>query len=115
VEFSSGSGLKVGVIGWGSTFGSIREAVDIARARGRNVGALKITSLFPYHADIIREFMARCDEVLIPELNYEGQLATIIGHLHRKEVIRLNRVTGAPFPPSLILAKIEDLLEGGCL
>lgn len=115
VEFSNGSQLQVGVIGWGSTFGSILEAVNIARAKGFQVGALKITSLFPYHADVISEFMRRCDEVLIPELNYEGQLATLIGHLHRKDVIRMNRVTGTPFPPSLILARLEALMGGGSL
>ena len=110
VEFPGPAGRDVGVIGWGSTFGSILDAVNQARARGRNVGALKITSIFPFHALEIREFMGRCDEILIPELNYEGQLANLIGHLHRKDVVRLNRVTGIPFPPSAILSKIEDLV-----
>ena len=74
------------------------------------MGALKITSLFPYHADIIRGFMDRCEEVLIPELNFEGQLANLLGHLHRKDVLRLNRTTGVPFPVSAILEKIEEIL-----
>jgi 2-oxoglutarate ferredoxin oxidoreductase subunit alpha len=108
--FAPEGALEVGVIAWGSTFGAALEAVRIAQARDRKVGALKITSLSPYHADAIREFMARCREVLIPELNLEGQLANLIGHLHRKDVIRLNRVTGVPLPPSLILKKIEEAL-----
>lgn len=111
-EFSDGTHLDVGVIGWGSTFGSVLEAVTTARSRGFNVGALKITSLYPYHADDIRQFMNRCEEILVAELNYEGQLANLIGHLHRKDVHRLNRVTGTPMSPSLILAKLLALLEG---
>jgi 2-oxoglutarate ferredoxin oxidoreductase subunit alpha len=109
VEFSSGGKLDVGVIAWGSTFGSALEAVNRAQEKGLNVGALKITSLSPYHADVIRGFMDRCTEVLIPELNFEGQLANLLGHLHRKDVLRLNRTTGIPFPVSAIVEKIEEL------
>ena len=79
--------------------------------KGYQVGALKITSLFPYHEDEIREFMRRCDEVLIPELNLQGQLATLVGHLHSKDVVRMDRATGVPLPPSAILKEIEGLLE----
>ena len=109
VEFSSGGKLDVGAIAWGSTFGSALEAVNRAQEKGLNVGALKITSLSPYHADVIRGFMDRCTEVLIPELNFEGQLANLLGHLHRKDVLRLNRTTGIPFPVSAIAEKIEEL------
>jgi 2-oxoglutarate ferredoxin oxidoreductase subunit alpha len=110
-EFSPGGKMDVGVIAWGSTFGSALEAVDIARREGLKAGALKIAAIFPYHAEVIREFMDRCEEVLIPELNYEGQLANLIGHLHRKDVVRLNRTPGMPMPPSVILDKIRGMIE----
>jgi 2-oxoglutarate ferredoxin oxidoreductase subunit alpha len=112
-EYSAGGKLKVGVIGWGSTFGSILESVTLGRDRGYEVGALKIISLFPYHEAEIREFMNRCDDVLIPELNLQGQLANLIGHLHSKDVVRMDRATGVPMPPSAILKEIERLLEAG--
>ncbi|MBI4776091.1 MAG: 2-oxoacid:acceptor oxidoreductase subunit alpha [Deltaproteobacteria bacterium] len=102
--------MDLGVVGWGSNFGSVHEAVNRACERGLKVGALKLTSIYPYHEDAIRDFMSRCDEVLIAELNFEGQLANLIGHLHRKEVIRLNRVTGLPMPPSVIYKKILEIL-----
>ena len=108
--FSRDEGMDVGVIAWGSTFGSALEAVLGAQKKGLKVGALKITSIFPYHAEVIRTFMDRCKEILIPELNYEGQLANLIGHLHGKDVARLNRVTGLPMPASAIYGKIETLL-----
>ena len=102
--------MGVGVIAWGSTFGAALEAVLEAQKAGLRVGALKVTSLFPYHADSIRGFMDRCEEILIPELNLEGQLANLIGHLHKKDVVRLNRVTGVPIPASDILDKIRALV-----
>ena len=72
------------------------------------MGALKVTSLFPYHAEAIRAFMKKCKEVLIPELNYEGQLANLIGHLYGKDVVRLNRTTGMPMPASVIYERITE-------
>jgi 2-oxoglutarate ferredoxin oxidoreductase subunit alpha len=110
LEFSNGESLEVGVIAWGSTFGSALEAVRNAQKKGSKVGALKITSLYPYHAGLISQFMERCSEILIPELNYEGQLANLIGHLHRKGVMRLNQATGVPLAASAIIKKIEALL-----
>ncbi|MDB4444581.1 2-oxoacid:acceptor oxidoreductase subunit alpha, partial [bacterium] len=110
VEFSDGGSLDVGVVAWGSTFGSALEAVQKARGKGLKVGALKITTLFPYHAGVIRDFMERCGHILIPELNYEGQLANLIGHLYSKDVVRLNRVTGVPIPASAVLEQVESLV-----
>jgi len=108
--FFEGENMDLGVISWGSTFGAAIEAVKKARDEGRKVCALKITSIYPFHSDRIREFVGRCKEVLIPELNYEGQMANLIGHLHTKDVHRLNRVSGEPFTAKAILEKIRELL-----
>ena len=112
-EYSNGGHLDLGVISWGSSFGSVEEAIIKCRERGLSVGAMKITSIFPYHEDEIREFMEGCDEILIPELNARGQLAGLIGHLSSKEVVRLNHSTGVPIPPSAIVNKIEEMLGVG--
>jgi 2-oxoglutarate ferredoxin oxidoreductase subunit alpha len=109
-EFSPGGNLDVGVIAWGSTFGSVLEAVTRAQKQGLKVGAMKVTTLFPYHSELIREFMSRCKEILIPELNYSGQLANLIGHLHGKDVVRLNRTPGIPMAVAVILDKIREML-----
>jgi 2-oxoglutarate ferredoxin oxidoreductase subunit alpha len=110
VVYADEGPLNVGIIAWGSTFGSALEAALTGQEEGLKVGALKITSIFPYHADAIRAFMERCREILIPELNYEGQLANLIGHLYGKDVVRLNRATGVPIPASAILEKVRELI-----
>lgn len=112
-EFFGDTEIDLGIIGWGSTFGSVFEATREARQKGMKVSALKITSIYPYHEDKIRTFMQKCKTVLIPELNFEGQLANLLGHLDSKDVHRLNLVTGSPIPPSTILAEIERLINGG--
>lgn len=110
-EFSNGDRMELGVISWGSTFGSVLEAVNTCRGQDLKVGALKITSLFPYHKEVIRAFMARCDHILIPELNFVGQLADLVGHLYSKDVIRLNHTTGTPMAPSVIVGEIKKILN----
>ena len=101
--------LDAGIISWGSTFGSALEAARTAQAQGKKVGAMKIAAIFPYHSEKISEFMERCETVLIAELNYEGQLANLIGYLSQKRVKRLNQVTGIPISPVDILKTIEAL------
>jgi len=109
-EFTCEGEIALGVIAWGSTFGAALEAVQMAQDAGYQVAALKVTSLFPYHGNRIQEFMNRCGEVLIPELNFEGQLATLISHLHRKRVVKMNVVSGVPLYPVEILRKIKEIL-----
>ena len=110
IEYDPEGEYDIGVITWGSTSGAAIEAVRVAREKGIKAGILKIGSIFPYHSERIKEFMSKCDEILIPELNFEGQLANLIGHLHRKEVRRFNRVTGIPMTAVEILGAIEEMI-----
>ena len=109
MEYAPEGNLDVGIISWGSTFGSALEAARKAQAQQKKIGALKITSIYPYHETEIKTFMDKCEKILIVELNYEGQLANLIGHLHKKEIIRLNRVTGIPISPADILEKLDSM------
>ncbi|EFK11823.1 2-oxoacid:acceptor oxidoreductase, alpha subunit [delta proteobacterium NaphS2] len=111
VEFSPEGNLDLGVVTWGSTFGAALEAVQRAQGEGLKVGAMKISSIYPYHSDSIRSFMMRCNDILFPELNYEGQLANLIGHLFNKEVLRFNRVTGLPMSATDIYVRIRAIVE----
>ena len=107
-EFDPKEKYEIGIITWGSTSGAALEAVNLAGDKGIKAGMLKIGSIFPFHEDKIKGFMNKCEEILIPELNFEGQLANLIGYLHRKEVKRYNRVTGIPMTAVEILEAIEE-------
>ena len=110
VEYGPEGNLDLGVITWGSTFGAAVEAVKKVQEKGFRAGALKIGSIFPYHADKISGFMKKCEEILIPELNFEGQLVNLIGHLHHKEVRRFNKATGIPMTAEEVLEEIKIIL-----
>ena len=110
-EFSNEDLLDLGLITWGSSVGAALEATLNAQRKGLKVGMLKVTSIYPYHAEYIGAFMNRCREILIPELNFEGQFANLIGHLHKKAVLRMNQTTGEPILVYDIINRVEDILE----
>ncbi len=59
------------LVGWGSTQGPIREAVDKARAAGDSVSALHIKHICPL-PNGLEEVFAGFNHVLVVEINDEG-------------------------------------------
>ncbi len=99
----------IGIIGWGSTEGTIQEAVDRARAKGYKVAALHPRILSPLPDRAIHAFINSVDKVIIPENNYSGQLANLLGGRYGLQAIRLNKFGGIPFTAGEILRKIEEV------
>lgn len=90
------------VVGWGSTFGPISEAVKAARADGLNVSHIHIKYLNPFPRNL-EELLKGFDKVLVPEMN-AGQLKTVLRDKFLIDAKPLNQVSGLPF-------KIEDILS----
>ncbi len=95
------------VLGWGSTFGAIRTAVEQARARGRAVSHAHIRHLNPFPRNL-GAILDNYKRVLIPEMNL-GQLAMMVRARYLVDAITLPKVEGRPFRISEIRAKIEEL------
>ena len=77
-RFGDEGKVTVGLLAWGSTFGETLEAMLAARAQGIRCAAMKVVMLSPLPIEAIRQFCADCDEVLVPELNYQGQFAQLV-------------------------------------
>lgn len=67
--------VEVGIIAFGSTESVISEATERAQAEGYKVAHLHLRLLNPLPVAPIQEFAARCRQILVPELNFTGQLA----------------------------------------
>jgi 2-oxoglutarate/2-oxoacid ferredoxin oxidoreductase subunit alpha len=100
---------QIGVIGWGSSEGVIREAVDMAKAAGYSVGALHPKILYPQPLERIRDFIQGTKAVIIAEVNYTGQFATQLRKRFAYDFIQLNKCIGLPFTPKEIFDKIEEV------
>ncbi len=90
------------VVGWGSTFGPISEAVKAARADGLSVSHIHIKYLNPFPRNL-GELLEGFDKVLVPEMN-AGQLKTVLRDKFLIDAKPLNQVSGLPF-------KIVDVLS----
>lgn len=66
------------LLGWGSLWGPLREAVEILAAAGRSVGALVWGDLYPFPAARLTALAASARKVVNVEQNSTGQLARLI-------------------------------------
>lgn len=102
----------LGIIGWGATQGSITEAVDRALAKGYKVAAMHPRVLSPLPENRLREFIDSSKQVLVPEVNYQGQFAHHLSAKLGLRPLKLNKIGGLPFTPNEIFNKIEEVLNG---
>ena len=77
-EYYGNTQPDIAVIGFGSTYGPVREAVDMALADGLSVGAFYPRVLGPFPVETVREFTAKASRVIVPEINFTGQLARLV-------------------------------------
>lgn len=103
------SDATIGIIGWGSTEGTIQEAVDRARTKGYKVAALHPKILSPLPDKAIRDFIASVQKVIVAECNYSGQLANLLGGKYGLQSVRVNKFGGIPFTAGEILHAIEEV------
>ena len=99
---------KVLVLGWGSTFGSIKSAVYELLSEGHAVSHAHIRYLRPFPknlGDIIKNF----DTVLIPEIN-NGQLIKIIRDVYLVDAKAYNKIKGTPITKGELVAEIRKYL-----
>ncbi len=100
---------EIGIIGWGSSEGVIREAVQMALDKGYSVGALHPKILYPLPLAKLTAFIQGAKAVIIPELNFTGQFATLLRKRFVMDFIQLNKTIGLPFTPKEIFDKVEEV------
>ena len=98
---------KLAVVGWGSTFGSIYQAVKIARDEGRDVAHIHLRYLNPFPRNL-GELLKRYDRVLVPEMN-NGQLVKLLRAEFLIPAEPLTKVTGKPFRVTEIVQAIRKV------
>ena len=96
------------VLGWGSTWGAIRHAVENAQSAGLAVAGASLRYLNPLPRNLER-VLKSYDRVLMPEMNL-GQLRMLLRARFLIDIEGLNKVRGQPFQTSEIQKKIRDML-----
>jgi 2-oxoglutarate ferredoxin oxidoreductase subunit alpha len=102
------AGGKLAVVGWGSTFGPIHQAVRRARGRGLDASHIHVRNIWPLPrnlGDLLRAY----DRVIVPEMN-RGQFKTLLRDQYLVDARPVNKVSGQPFKIAEIEAAIEEAL-----
>ena len=101
---------RVAMVGWGSTYGAIYQAVRQLRRTEPAVSHIHLRYLSPLPRNL-GELLARFDRVIVPEMN-NGQLATLLRDKLGIEVIQHNKVSGQPFQVRELVAFVRKVLAG---
>ncbi|MFF4767310.1 2-oxoacid:acceptor oxidoreductase subunit alpha [Streptomyces sp. NPDC001255] len=99
------------VVGWGSSYGPIAEAVRRIRAGGRAVAHAQLRHLNPFPADL-GDVLARYRRVVVPEMNL-GQLSLLLKAAYRADVQPLTKVSGMAFLADEIHRALLEEFDGG--
>jgi 2-oxoglutarate ferredoxin oxidoreductase subunit alpha len=108
------SNTQVTLMGWGSTEGVIREAMEkLAEEEGIVANHLQIKWLVPLHSEEILSLLSQSKKIIIVENNYSGQFARYLrsetgivanGHVRKYD--------GEPFMPHHIVEGVKAILAG---
>jgi 2-oxoglutarate ferredoxin oxidoreductase subunit alpha len=96
---------KLAVVGWGSTFGPIHQAVRRMRQRGHDVSHIHVRHIWPLPRNL-GELLRSYERVIVPEMN-DGQFKTVLRDQFLVDARPVNKVSGHPFK----IAEIEDAIE----
>lgn len=98
---------KVLVLGWGSTYGSIKTAVKDLIDEGYSVSHAHVKYINPFPKNL-ETLLRKFDKVLIPEIN-NGQLIKVIRDKYLIDAKGLNKIQGMPFTSVEIKNKIIEM------
>ncbi len=101
---------KLLVLGWGSTYGTIRSAVAQLLGDGYAVSHAHVRYLRPFPKNL-GELLSHFDQVLIPEIN-SGQLIKIIRDKYLVDAKGYNKVMGIPITKTELVEKLKEMLDG---
>ena len=111
VERDEEAGARVGIISYGISARSAQGAVRLLRASGQKVNHLRLITVFPFPQQVVRDFAAGLDRIVVPELNL-GQICHVVREAVAGEVQveKFSKIGGEIIRPPEIVGAV---LEGG--
>ncbi|MEK7375695.1 MAG: 2-oxoacid:acceptor oxidoreductase subunit alpha [Candidatus Margulisiibacteriota bacterium] len=105
IEINLPKDCKTVVLSFGSTFRSARQA-----AKDTGIGAIKLTTLFPFPDKELQEIEDRIKTIIVVEMNM-GQIVNEVRRACRKtKVIGINVANGQLITPEIIMKEIRSCL-----
>lgn len=97
------------LLGWGSTYGALKEAVDVLNKENVSVGALSFGDIYPLPKQLLNKYSKEAKYVVNIEQNYTGQLGKLItqetGILMDKSILKYD---GKQITPVEICERVKS-------
>jgi 2-oxoglutarate ferredoxin oxidoreductase subunit alpha len=104
---------EVTLLGWGSTYGVIQEAIEQLLDKGVHANHLPIKWIVPLHGDAIMEILGQSKRTIIVENNHSGQFARFLrGETGFVADGHIRKYDGEPFMPHHIVEAVLEQLRG---
>jgi 2-oxoglutarate ferredoxin oxidoreductase subunit alpha len=107
-EVHGDADARLCLLGWGSTYGPVRSAVDRARKEGMKVAQIHVRNVWPLPKDL-GALLKRFERVIVPEMN-RGHLWRLVRSEFLVDAVRLPKVQGRPFTSRELYQRIKEEL-----
>lgn len=91
-EYFGSERPEILLVGWGSTYGALKEAAETLNAEGVNIGALSFGDIYPLPTEKLIKYASMAKAIVNVEQNYTGQLGKLItqetGILMNKSILK---------------------------
>ena len=104
---------EVTLVGWGSTYGVVKEALELLKSEGVTANQLPIKWIVPFHGETVAQILSQATRTIIVENSYSGQFfrymrsetgLSVDGHIRKYD--------GEPFAPHHIAEGVLEQLAG---
>ena len=99
---------EISLIGWGSSYGALREAVDCFNKKGIQANMFHLEELWPFPVEAVSDFLINAKTTYVVESNMGGQLSKLISaETGKKTTGNVLRFDGRPLTPAFIIREVE--------
>jgi 2-oxoglutarate ferredoxin oxidoreductase subunit alpha len=106
---------RVGLIGFGSTWGPIREAQEVLQRRGIATRFFQARTIFPVQTHTLDPFLNSVDVAFVVEHNYTGQFGRLLREFlpqHHAKLRPVLKYDGFSFRSPEIVRAVEEGVHG---
>lgn len=102
---------EIGIIGVGSTFGPIHEAMNQLEKKGIQSKFLQLRTLWPFPGKKVEEFLKESRKVFVVENNFTGQLRNLVQSQTKSDVeLRsIKKYSSLAFKPKEVSTPIQEM------
>jgi 2-oxoglutarate ferredoxin oxidoreductase subunit alpha len=101
------------VLAWGSTKGTVLDALKVLEAQGKKINFLQCRLMRPFPARAVGEILRGARRIVSIEENYSGQLAQLVQEQTGVMIDqRINKFDGRPFSEDEVVNALTKVYEG---